>query len=195
MTELAKSIIELRAKGYTYKQIQNELGCSQGLISYHVANGYEKQNIRLKKHRSQHPYVNKTRYFLDNGRKRGSCPVKNESRLSRLCSRKVERFFRDGKGNKVENSSFNFRDVINKFGETPKCYLTGEDIDIYKTSSYSFDHIIPKSRGGTNSIENLGITTRLANSMKTDMTPDELIYMCKRILEYNGYDVEKKKPG
>ena len=35
---------------------------------------------------------------------------------------------------------------------------------------------------GDNSLNNLGICTKQANIMKSDMTPDELINLCKLIL-------------
>lgn len=38
-------ILELRSKGYTYNQIQKELKCSKGTISYHLGNG-QKQKTR-----------------------------------------------------------------------------------------------------------------------------------------------------
>lgn len=83
-------------------------------------------------------------------------------------------------------------DIIKKFGENPKCYLTGDLIDINKTRTYEFDHIIPKSRGGENTLDNLGICTKTANRIKHDMTPDELINQCKKILEHNGFKVNKQ---
>ena len=71
------------------------------------------------------------------------------------------------------------------------CYLTGEKINIHDSTSFEFDHIIPASRGGDNSLENLGLTIKIANNIKNNLTVDELLYYCKKILEYNGYDVNK----
>ncbi len=80
---------------------------------------------------------------------------------------------------------FTADDVIKKFGENPKCYLTGDPIDIYKPSTYHFDHIVPISRGGTNTIDNLGICTKAANQAKHSMTHTEFIDFCRRVIDHN----------
>jgi 5-methylcytosine-specific restriction endonuclease McrA len=91
------------------------------------------------------------------------------------------------------NTKLNFTvdDIITKIGENPTCYLTGDPIDISKTNSYNFDHVIPTSRGGTNDLDNLGILTKAANQAKSDMTPDEFLNFCKKVLEHNGFSVAK----
>lgn len=86
--------------------------------------------------------------------------------------------------NKQQN--FSVQDVIDKFGEDTTCYLTGEPINIYNTKSYEFDHKIPKSRGGDNSLENLGICTTRVNQAKKDLTIEEFISMCKSVAKYSG---------
>ena len=53
------------------------------------------------------------------------------------------------------------------------------------------DHIIPSSRGGDNSFENLGISHKVVNMMKHSLTPEELIEWCIKILEFNNYIVTK----
>ena len=47
-------ILELRDKGYTYNQIQEELNCSKGTISYHLGKGQVlKTNKRTEKRREE----------------------------------------------------------------------------------------------------------------------------------------------
>ncbi len=79
--------------------------------------------------------------------------------------------------------NFTVDEVIEKFGENPRCYLTGERINIHKPRTYQFDHIIPKSRGGTSDIDNLGICTKQANLAKSDMTLDEFMNLCNVVLQ------------
>ena len=93
------------------------------------------------------------------------------------------------KRGKREKLAFTPDDVINKFGESPVCYITGKKIDIYNTKSYHFDHKLPRSKGGLNTLDNLGICTKQANMAKNDMTEDELIQFCKDVLIYRGFKI------
>ena len=95
-----------------------------------------------------------------------------------------------GQINKEINMTFTWKDVLEKYTENTICYLSGEKINLYE-NNYNLDHIIPYSRGGKNTLDNLGITHRIVNTMKSDLTPDELLKWCKRILEYNGFSVIK----
>ncbi len=81
--------------------------------------------------------------------------------------------------------------IISMFNQNPVCYLTGDQIDINKPRTYNFDHIIPRSKGGQNTLDNLGICTKVVNMAKNDMSPDEFFNLCKKVLEYNGYEVKK----
>jgi len=72
-----------------------------------------------------------------------------------------------------------------------KCYLTGRTFDLDNASSFHFDHIVPKSKGGTNELENLGVCVPEANVAKGDLSVKEFIQLCKDVLEHNGYTVKK----
>lgn len=184
-------ILELRAKGYSYNQIKLELGCSKGSISYHCntttkAKATKRMNNRRK---VQHPYQKKLETFVCKKRK----PTQQNTNLTnntRITKKIIH--FRTTKGNKTM-SNFTIKDVIEKFGENPRCYLTGELINIYEPSTYQFDHIKPASRGGSNELDNLGIATPQANFAKRDMTVEELLDFCKKVLNNFDYDVIKRK--
>lgn len=52
MTIHKEKILLLRKEGRTYKEIQDELGCSKGTIAYHLGNGQkEKTRNRTRKSR------------------------------------------------------------------------------------------------------------------------------------------------
>ena len=82
-------------------------------------------------------------------------------------------------GNKVP---FTLKELKNKIGTNPKCYLTGESIDLSNPSDYSLDHIIPVSKGGESSLSNLGIIKSDINQAKYNLTPEEFLSLCKRVL-------------
>lgn len=88
--------------------------------------------------------------------------------------------------------NYSKKDVEDRIiGDNPTCYLTGRKIDLYNTKSWQFDHILPKSRGGTGGIENMGLACYEANQAKGNLTVDETLQLCKELLQHNGYKVIK----
>lgn len=59
-----------------------------------------------------------------------------------------------------------------------RCALTGWDL---KPETASLDHILPVSRGGDHSIENLQILDYRVNKAKGTMTADEFVEMCRAV--------------
>lgn len=182
---MKEKILELRKQGKSYNEISNILNCAKSSVSYHCNEQIRiKHFIRQKHYRKQnHPYVAKINRFRNekiNNSKKTFITAKTRKQLTD----KVIDFQK--RGNLMNQIKFAVEDVINKFGENPKCYLTGQEIDVNKPSTYHFDHIIPVSRGGDNSLDNLGICTKNANLAKKDMTPDEFINLCKQVLKYNN---------
>lgn len=182
---MKEQILKLRQEGKSYEQIVKIVGCTKSTVSYYCGqNQQEKTLNRQRKNRAKaHPFKKKLELFLEVYK-----PISKtvKSKRAKLIYSKLRDFCRG-----ENNMSFSLEDVISKFGEKPKCYLTGEEVNIYEPKTYQFDHKIPKSRGGDNSLENLGICSKRANLSKTDMTPDEYINLCKKVLEYNGYTVTK----
>ena len=60
-----------------------------------------------------------------------------------------------------------------------RCAYTGEQLIPANTASV--DHKIPVSRDGTSNISNLQWVSKRINSMKSDLTHDEFIALCRRI--------------
>lgn len=187
---LKDQIVQLRKQGKTYFEISKLLGCDKATISYHL-----NPNVKLKslknqqiRRKNKHSYNRKLEFFACYRVRK--CNPKNQLNIRRSIRSKIYKFSRrEKKMIKYQPANFTVEDIINKFGENPICYLTGLPINTNKSSSYHFDHIIPVSRGGTSDLDNLGICTKQANQAKSDMTPDELINLCKLILEHHGYKV------
>lgn len=145
--------------------IAKELGCSKSTISYHLGDNQKKMAYqRVKKQRILNPWLKKQENFLDR--------FKNE--------------------NVTYNSKYFDRKKIKDYLDSvDKCYLTGRKIDTLDVTTYEFDHIIPLSKGGTSSFENLGITRPEANRAKYDLSVEEFIELCKDVLINFGYTVNK----
>lgn len=168
---MEEKILELRSKGYTYKQIVEELGCSKSTVSYYCnENGKKTVREKQKRLRKQNPLLQKSDRF------RNRIHHKRNAFLKEEC---------------IPKGSFSYKDILKKFGEETVCYLSGMPINILSDDDYHLDHIIPRSRGGSNALDNLGITTSTANQMKHSLLVEELFEWCKKILEYNGYTVTK----
>ena len=172
-------ILALRAEGKSYKTIVKDLGCSPATVVYHCSvGGKEKQRERQRKSRAENTLLQKVCHFKG-----------KELKLFRTRSDDFQR--REASNIGKRNIIFSYKDVLDRIGENPTCYLTGRPINLKESRSFSFDHIIPASKGGTNELENLGLTCRDANQAKADMMLDEFLIMCEDILKHHGYKVEK----
>lgn len=181
---LRTQIENLRKQKISYRKIAKILGISLRKTYYNSSQEIRDKEIKksLIASRKQHPFFIKLHTFKSTKQTNGQPASKSSIRS--ILNTKVNNFQKDRKNGNM-NKTFTVEDVINKFGENPKCYLTGESIDIYKPKTYSFDHIIPSSRGGDNSIDNLGICTKQANQAKSDMTKEEFIEFCKKVVKNN----------
>ena len=178
-----EKMIKLREQGYTYEQLRKYFGCSMHTVLYNLrADFREKESKRSKKKYAKevntHPYIRKIKGFkrsiVYNKR------IKVTTAAQKRLYNKVSAF---QLGDNMKH--FTFQDVLDKFGENPKCYLTGKPIDIWKPSTYHFDHIVSRAKGGDSTIDNLGICTKEANVAKNNMTKEEFIQLCKDVVEYN----------
>ena len=163
--ELKEQILKLRKEGKSYKKIEKELGCSLSTISYHCGKGQkEKAYQRVKKQRALYPWLHKQDHFIE-----------------RYKDKDV-----------TYNSKYFDREKLQGYLDSiTECYLTGRKIDTSDVTTYQFDHIIPISKGGDSTFENLGITTPEANYAKGNLSVEEFIELCKDVLENFGYKVSK----
>lgn len=189
-SDLGNKIVELRKQGKSFNEIKNILNCSKGTISYYCSpNQKDKIAIRKTKYAWKNSFFHRVAAF--------------KSRIYKIPSRKILkdwnlkiRLATSGFKHKFDHNimtKYTYKDVIDHIGGLKtKCYLTGRPIDI-TVDDYALDHIIPASKGGSNELDNLGITCPIVNLSKSNMTVEEYLALCKEVLEYNGYKVEKIK--
>jgi 5-methylcytosine-specific restriction endonuclease McrA len=192
--ELKNKILELRALGWSYKKIAEEVDCAISTVSYHCSDGQKEKNLNRSRKRRQNPLIGKIDHFRNPGAKyRNRRPEAVKSNSKKLIRHKADDFQRrtpSGRYGK-RNIQFTYYDVINKFGIETECYLTGTKINLLEPRTYQFDHKIPATKGGDNSIENLGIVCPEVNWIKTNMTIEETLAFCEKVLKHNGYTVIK----
>lgn len=149
-----------------YRLIAKCVGCQHSTVRYHLDPlGKTKMRARVQKHRyNTHPISKKLKAFKYgcNGRLKG-----------------------------ISFEEISQEDVLSKIGFSPVCYLSGRPIDILRPSSYEFDHIIPISKGGRATLNNLGLSRKEANRAKSDLSREEFIELCRDVLVNNGYTVER----
>ena len=63
------------------------------------------------------------------------------------------------------------------------CALSGEKLT---PKTAELDHKVARSKGGTDTIENLQWLDRTINKMKGSMSVDEFVAACKRVARWNG---------
>lgn len=178
--DLKTRIIKLRAKGKTYKEICSILHCSKGTVAYYLGdNQPAKSRARKNKSRKKNPINRKIESFKHRGR-RGLRNKIYKFHRSKITENKIRL-------NKLSETELNFgpKEVLEKLGVSPVCYLSGRPIDLSDPLSYHFDHIIPVSKGGLNVLSNLGVACKEANQAKNDTLLEDFLLLCQEIVNYN----------
>lgn len=62
-----------------------------------------------------------------------------------------------------------------------RCALTGDELETHEAVP---DHRLPLSRGGKHRIENIDIIRSDVNKAKGDMTTEEFVEMCRKVVKY-----------
>lgn len=123
----------------------------------------------------------------DNYKKKQSYISKpsKEKDIKTILKNKIIRFHRDKKLWKYPPMTFKVKDLLDKIGDNPVCYLTGRPIDLLDGQSYHLDHIIPKNKGGDNSLDNCNIACRDANQAKGNLLQEDFILLCEEVLKFH----------
>ena len=184
---LAEKIFELREQGLSYREVETKLGCSRSLISYHCGTGQKDKTLnRQRKDRKENVVRTKVHAFVGTKPRRPQKNKKDKREIKKILQVKITQFCLNGKRKDKSvrcKLMFKVQDLIDKIGDDPICYLTGRPINLEEGRSYQLDHILPKSRGGDNSLENCGLTCKLANQSKTNLTVEEFVQLCREVVE------------
>jgi len=176
-----EDILNLRRAGLSFREISKKLGCSKATISYHCGKTQSEKN-RVKS-QPKNPLSKKVGAF------KARC-TKHSWKTFRT---KVKGFKKRNKGTgkarthwRVHNIStpYTCKDVVEKIGANPICYLTGRKINLNNPSKYSLDHITPTAKGGSNDLNNLGITCIEVNHAKGSLSLKEFYSLCEEVLAW-----------
>jgi len=158
-----------------FKKVAHAVGCTKNAVKYHLSPGAKERNVaRVMVYRRQNPLWKKVQNFRQLHEKK-----KNFDRVEP--SRRVR-----------ASSQFTTTALISKIMASKVCYLTGEAIDIDDLNSFEFDHKVPVSKGGSNDLDNFGLCIRAVNRAKNDMTPEEFLQLCLKVVKHHGYTITKE---
>lgn len=172
---MKEEILKLREEGKSYSEIQNILGCSKSTISYYCGSEQKTKAYGRVKNRRQDKLLEKVERY--------------KNRNGNLKFRDFQRRTDDNKLMSQQEKNFSIKEAKEWIGKNPTCYLTGEPIDLNDSQSYHLDHIVPVTKGGKNTLKNMGLLKSDINKMKSDLTVEELLDNCVKILRHNGFSV------
>jgi len=172
-----QQIPKLRKAGKSYKEIVEILGCAPSTVSYYLSEKTNKKALSRSKDRSD-----KIASKLD-----------DNLVLSKIIATKVQTFKCSGRGysKTYTPSNVSIQDIRNILTSNNRCYLTGKVIDPLDSNTWALDHFIPKSKGGSNLLENLKLSSTIANQAKGSMTLEEFLSLCQEVLLNFGYKISK----
>ena len=202
---------ELKAmheSGLSYNKIHEITGLSKSTISWHLSKKARSKVIeyRAKKRKNSIRWKlsRKTNSFIEKTAEKGQAKPSKEKPI-RAFKAKILIFKRLFKKDNIGNMTkkFGYKDLLKHFGYKgkitdealanweAKCAYSGRKLNLLDSTSYSLDHIEPRSRGGTNDMENCALTSKEANMAKSDLSKDEFLKLCEDVLKHNGYKVEE----
>lgn len=202
---------ELKAmheSGLSYNKIREITGLSKSTISWHLSKKARSKVIeyRAKKRKNSICWKlsRKTDHFLEKTKEKKQTKASKE-KPKRAFENKSIVFKRVAKKDTIGNMTreFGYKDLLKHLGYKgeftdealanweAKCAYSGRKLNLLDSTSYSLDHIEPRSKGGTNDMENCALTSKEANMAKSDLSKDEFLKLCEDVLKHNGYKVEE----
>lgn len=194
-------ILRLTAEGLSGKEIALRVGCSFSTVRYHLTSTRKENMKRYEKERKDRGdfYHLFKRFWNAKKRKnvnRSAKPIRDHKIPEIDCSMKAR--LRNVGINYIGNSERyklfldeRYKLFLDKVNSNPVCYLTGRKIDLMN-DPWQLDHVVPKAKNGDNSLENMSLTTREANSAKGDMYLDDFVNLCVDVCKNFGYKVTKE---
>lgn len=188
-------MIALRESGLSIIKTAKALGCARSTVERCLYPHYD-SNLKQRQEKTREMRQNnslfilneKVKVFQQNRKSTGRRVSANNSKIHTILNNKITKFSKPYNWRKGMKSisSFGAGDILKKIGDSPVCYLTGEPIDLANSSSYVLDHIVPRSRGGDNSIDNCQIASYQANLCKSNLTYEEFVLLCSKIVNHNN---------
>lgn len=192
-----EEILRLRSLKCSYKEIVETLGCSLGTVAYHCGKGQKAKAQKRKANQLDYEVKNSrncSRFFHRDKRRQYKAQkltpycdtMKEADKIARL---RLKNFSTNKEG--IMKTLTNIQKVKQKYNiseanHTFTCVYTGDTLDWKDPAGFQWDHIIPKSKGGEDTLENLQIISTDANQAKGSMTHDEFIELCKKVAERHG---------
>ena len=189
---IKEDILRLREMGLSYRKIEERLGCSKGTISYHCGTGQKEKTLATTRKRRLCPLRTKMDAFIHGKKKEVKNPFLETFKPKNRClSDKMIQFARIGTKAKRKGYIFMFKlkDLKKKIGDDPRCHWTGRKIDLTNRKSFNLDHLLPKSRGGDNSLGNCVLACREANQGHSDSTPEEYVQTSCEVAVHRGKEI------
>jgi len=183
--EQIAEIYELDNQGYSVNAIAKYIGCHRTTVTmYRLGNVTDKAKARRKRANERNEEYRKKKPWFYN----------LASKVTAFKTPRTRRSGTKGNGNydpvSTPKRQYRTADVLIKLAENPNCYLTGRKLDIKDPSSFSLDHIKPRSRGGSIELSNMGFTCPEANESKSSRTVKEHLDYCVEVLVNHGYSVK-----
>lgn len=189
MSNLPEQIRKLRdEKKLTIKKICEKLNISKYTFEYWYRNKKDWNAKRMRVFRST---VNgKIQTFVNRKERKQKPPEKTYTiKIENLRKQIWKRVKKMANAKTTTDKAGLATALLEKFTKEPFCYISGEKIDLTELHTWQIDHITPISKGGLNTIENLGLVSKMSNRFKHSLTLEELEILSRKFLEKRGFKV------